>query len=207
MKLYTYNSAPNPRRLELFMGYKGIKIETVQVDLGAKEHFNDDFLCINSLATVPALSLDDESVLTEIISICDYLESYYPDKPLMGISALERAQVLSWDHRLHGEFLLAVAEVLRNTSKIFTDRAIPGQTSFAQIPELAKRGHRRIDMIFTELENYLTTHTYFVGDSLTLADIDAFCCFEFCGWIKKATPKGNTNTYAWINNIKEQLEL
>ena len=35
MKLYTYDPAPNPRRLALFMQYKGIQIETVQVDMSA----------------------------------------------------------------------------------------------------------------------------------------------------------------------------
>ena len=205
MKLYTYDPAPNPRRVELFMAYKGIDIETVQVDLGAREHFEQQFLTINPLATVPTLHLDDGNVLTEIVSICDYLESQYPQKPLMGNSPLERAQVLSWDHRLHGEFLLAVAEVLRNTAKTFTDHAVPGQASFKQIPELAARGEGRVEVIFDELENYLATRSYFVGDSLTLADIDAFCCFEFCGWIKKSVPEDNTNIQAWLTRIKQEL--
>ena len=204
MKLYTYDPAPNPRRVELFMAYKGIDIETAQVDLGAREHFEQQFLTINPLATVPTLHLDDGNVLTEIVSICDYLESQYPQKPLMGNSPLERAQVLSWDHRLHGEFLLAVAEVLRNTAKMFTDHAVPGQASFKQIPELAARGEGRVEVIFDELENYLATRSYFVGDSLTLADI-AFCCFEFCGWIKKPVPEDNTNTQAWLTRIKQEL--
>jgi len=205
MKLYTYDPAPNPRRVELFMAYKGIDIETAQVDLGAREHFEQQFLTINPLATVPTLHLDDGNVLTEIVSICDYLESQYPQKPLMGNSPLERAQVLSWDHRLHGEFLLAVAEVLRNTAKMFTDHAVPGQASFKQIPELAARGEGRVEVIFDELENYLATRSYFVGDSLTLADIDALCCFEFCGWIKKSVPEDNTNIQAWLTRIKQEL--
>ena len=205
MKLYTYDPAPNPRRVELFMAYKGIDIETVQVDLGAREHFEQQFLTINPLATLPTLHLDDGNVLTEIVSICDYLESQYPQKPLMGSSPLERAQVLSWDHRLHGEFLLAVAEVLRNTAKMFTDHAVPGQASFKQIPELAARGEGRVEVIFDELENYLATRSYFVGDSLTLADIDALCCFEFCGWIKKSVPEDNTNIQAWLTRIKQEL--
>ncbi len=207
MKLYTYDPAPNPRRVELFMAYKGIDIETVQVDLGAKEHFEDNFLSMNPLATVPTLCLDDGNVLTEIVSICDYLESQYPQKPLMGNSALERAQVLSWDHRLHGEFLLAIAEVLRNTAKMFTDHAVPGQASFGQIPDLAERGQGRIEVMFTELESYLATRSYFVGDSLSLADIDAFCCYEFCGWIKKTIPEGNSNTQAWLNRVEQALGM
>ena len=33
MKLYTYDPAPNPRRLGLFMQYKGISLDTRQIDL------------------------------------------------------------------------------------------------------------------------------------------------------------------------------
>ena len=37
MKLYTYDAAPNPRRLALFMKYKGISLDSQQVDLGTGE--------------------------------------------------------------------------------------------------------------------------------------------------------------------------
>lgn len=207
MKLYTFDPAPNPMRVNLFIACKGIEIDTEQVDLGTLKQFEDDFLKINPQAAVPVLLLDDGTVLTEIISICDYLESVYPDKPLMGKTALERAQVLNWDHRIHVEFLLAIAEALRNTAKSFANRAVPGQTPIAQIPELAERGGKRVDAILKELETYLGSHRYFVGDSITLADIDAYCCFEFCGWIKKPIPEEHTNTHAWLGRFRAELGL
>ena len=33
MHLYTFDPAPNPRRLTLFLAYKGIELPTTQVDL------------------------------------------------------------------------------------------------------------------------------------------------------------------------------
>ena len=42
MKLYTYDPAPNPRRLALFMQYKGIDIENHQIDMMASEDLGDD---------------------------------------------------------------------------------------------------------------------------------------------------------------------
>jgi glutathione S-transferase len=47
MKLYSFDVAPNPRRVGLFMAYKGIDIETINVDLGKKEQLMDDYLAIN----------------------------------------------------------------------------------------------------------------------------------------------------------------
>ena len=33
MKLYTFDSAPNPARLKMFIAYKGITVDTVQIDM------------------------------------------------------------------------------------------------------------------------------------------------------------------------------
>ena len=35
MKLYTFDAAPNPARVGMFMQYKGISLDTIQIDLGA----------------------------------------------------------------------------------------------------------------------------------------------------------------------------
>ena len=44
MKPYSFDIAPNPRRVGLFMAYKGINIETITVDPGNKEQLMDDYL-------------------------------------------------------------------------------------------------------------------------------------------------------------------
>ncbi len=91
MKLYTYDPAPNPQRLALFMKYKGIEIETQQIDMMAGEQLGDEYRAIVPERTVPALVLDDGTVLTEVIGICTYLEALYPEKPLLGTTPLEKA--------------------------------------------------------------------------------------------------------------------
>ena len=64
MKLYSFDSAPNPRRVGLFMAYKGINNETISVDPGKKEQLLDEYLAINPAGTVPTLLLDDGTTLT-----------------------------------------------------------------------------------------------------------------------------------------------
>ena len=100
MKLYTYDGAPNGQRLNLFLQYKGITIDTTQVDLGSAEQLGDDYKAINPYCTIPALVLDDGTLLTEVIGIVTYLETLHPDRPLLGSGALEKAQVISWVHRI-----------------------------------------------------------------------------------------------------------
>ena len=46
MKLYTYDPAPSPQRVALFMKYKGIEIETEQVDMMQGAQRSEEFTAI-----------------------------------------------------------------------------------------------------------------------------------------------------------------
>ena len=43
MKFYDCQPAPSPRRARIFIAEKGLDIETVQVDLGAREQLGPEF--------------------------------------------------------------------------------------------------------------------------------------------------------------------
>ena len=74
MKLYDGGRAPNPRRVRIFLAEKGISVPTEAVDLGSMAHRSPAFTAINPLQRVPALVLDDGTVITESIAICRYFE-------------------------------------------------------------------------------------------------------------------------------------
>ncbi|MEE4661857.1 MAG: glutathione S-transferase family protein [Halieaceae bacterium] len=206
MKLYTFDIAPNPRRLGLFLQYKGIQLDTEQIDLGKQEHLeNEAFGKLNPARTVPALVLDSGEVLTEVIGQCAYLESVYPEKPLMGTTALERADILSWDHKLYLQGFLPIAEIFRNGNPAFKDRALPGPLKLAQIPELCDRGELRLAAFWTMMDEHLAQHSWVAGDGFSLADIDLYCVVEFAGWIKKGIPDECEALKAWHARAAEQL--
>jgi glutathione S-transferase len=75
MLLYTYDGAPNPRRVGLFLGYKGIQLASRQIDLRDGQQFSSEYASVNPRCTVPALQLDDGTVLCDAIAICWYLEA------------------------------------------------------------------------------------------------------------------------------------
>jgi len=197
MKLYTYDPAPNPRRLALFLKYKGIEIDTIQVDLLQKEQMKDDFRALNPQMTVPTLVLDDGTVLTEVIGMCSYLEALYPEKPLLGTTPLEAAQVLSWDHRLFASVMMAIAEILRNTAPNFENRALPGALDVPQIEALGERGRLRLKHALPELDKLLESQAWVAGDHLSLADIDLLVAIDFAGWVKESMPAHCDNLRAW----------
>ncbi|MBT8151992.1 MAG: glutathione S-transferase N-terminal domain-containing protein, partial [Gammaproteobacteria bacterium] len=126
MKLYTFPPAPSPQRVHIFIQEKGIEIDTEFVDMMKAEQLAAEYKAINPRATVPALVLDDGTVIAEVVAICRYLEVTYPDTPLLGSSAREQALVCEWDHRLEMECMSAIAEALRNKGEAFKHRALPG---------------------------------------------------------------------------------
>jgi glutathione S-transferase len=207
MKLYTYDPAPNPRRLALFMQYKGIELDTQQIDLGTAEQLGDEYRQINPECSVPALVLDDGTLLTEVIGICVYLEALHPDKPLLGSTAKEKAQVISWDHHLFANAFSAIASILRNRSKSMENRALPGPLNVPQIPELIKRGQLQIAHLLPKLNSELADRPWLAGDKFSFADIDLLVCIDFMAWVKLSIPEDCTHLRAWYDSAKAELNL
>src|SRR4029078_10651913 len=114
MKLYDSGRAPNPRRVRIFLAEKGISVPTEQIDMMAGAQRTPEFTAINPLQRMPALVLDDGTVITESIAICRYFEGQQPDPPLFGRGALEMAMVEMWNRRCEINFMLAVANVFRH---------------------------------------------------------------------------------------------
>ena len=205
MKLYTYDPAPNPRRLALFMAWKGIDVETQQVDLMTAEQLGDDYRAINPECTVPTLVLDDGTVLTEVIGMCTYLEALYPDKPLMGITPLEKAQVISWIHRLFAGLMMPIAGILRNRSEAFRDRALPGALNLPQIPELVDRGILQLGHMLPKIDTHLADNTWLAGDNFTFADIELLVGVDFLAWVKQSVPEDCVHLKAWYERASAEL--
>jgi len=206
MKLYTYDPAPNPRRLALFLQLKGVEIQTQQVDLMVAEQLNDAYRQVNPTGTVPALVLDDGTVLTEVIGIYTYLETLYPALPLLGTTAVERALVICWCHRLFNGLMMAIASVLRNKGKSFVNRALPGPLDTPQIPELVQRGLLQVRYILPELDAHLATSTWLAGDNFSVADIDLLVCIDFLAWIKESVPADCTHLTAWYQRATARVD-
>jgi glutathione S-transferase len=207
MKLYTYDPAPNPRRLALFMQYKGLSLDCQQVDLAAAEQLTQAYRQINPECSVPALRLDDGTVLTEVIGICVYLEALHPQNPLLGTSPLEKALVISWDHRLFAGMTMAIAGMLRNRSKAFENRALPGPLDVPQIPELIERGKLQLAYLLPRLDAELAGRPWLAGENFTFADIDLLVAVDFMAWVKQSIPEECVHLKAWYQRAKAELGL
>ena len=202
MKLYDFKAAPNARRVSMFIAEKGLDIPRVEVNLQTQEQLSEDYAKVNFLQQVPALELDDGTVITESEAICLYLERLHPEPCLMGSTPLEQAQVLMWDRRMELTGQMAVADAFRNSNPAFAGRAISGPDDFEQIPALAERGRVRAERFLERLDGFLADRPYVAGDKFSLADITAFVAVDFARIIKLRPPAELVHLTRWYQEIR-----
>lgn len=204
MKLYDCQMAPNPRRVRIFIAEKGIELPTVEVSIMDGENLQPEFLKVNPRGLLATLQLDDGTVIDEAPAICTYLESEYPDPPLMGTTPLERAQVLSWDRHMENDGLAAVGEFFRNSAPPMANRALPGRSGDPQIPGLIERGKRSAGVFYDRLERRLQDSEFVAGSSFSLADITGLCVVDFAGFAGLPIPDGNEHTQRWHQAVSSR---
>jgi maleylacetoacetate isomerase len=93
MILYGHALSSASYRVRIALGLKRLQFTSVLLDLRGGEQKLEGFLRINSQGFVPALALDDGTVLTQSAAIIEYLDEIHPDPPLLPAAALARARV------------------------------------------------------------------------------------------------------------------
>ena len=204
LKLYDCTTAPSPRRARMFLAEKGIEYENIQIDLRKGEQMEDAFKAINPRCTVPALVTEGGDVLTENAEIAAYIEAAYPDIPLLGTTALQKAAIAKWNFRVEFDGLSAVGEALRNSSPAMKGRAIAGPRNIEQIPALAERGLQRITWFYEDIDNHLRDNLYIAGDTYSVADITATITVDFARWVKLTPDHKHNALLEWHKRMSER---
>ena len=195
--LYDFGMAPSPRRARILLAEKGVVHETVIVDLGKSEQLGDMYRAINPQCTVPALRLEDGSVLTDNAAIAAYVEARFPEPPLLGITPLEKAEIASWNWRVEFEGLLAIAEAMRNSTPVMKGRALAGPIDYAQIPELAQRGLARVSHFFDALNAHLADRETNATERVSIADITAVVAVDFARVVRIKPGEQHPHLLRW----------
>ena len=195
MKLYDGGRAPNPRRTRVFLAEKDIELPIEQVDLGAMQHKSAAYAAVNPLMRVPALVLDDGTVITESIAICRYFEALHPDPPLFGRGALEMARIEMWNRRLELHLLFPVSHVFRNSHPAMKEMEVP------QVPAWAEANKPRAMDFLALLDRELANRRYAAGDRYSVADITGMIAVDFMKPAKLAVPDELTNLKRWHADV------
>jgi glutathione S-transferase len=195
MKLYDGGRAPNPRRVRIFLAEKGVTIPTEQVDLGQLQQRSDAFTAVNPMQRVPALVLDDGTVIAESIAICRYFEALHPDPALFGRGALEIALVEMWQRRAELHLLCPVASVVQHTHPAMKIMVDP------QVAAWGEANKPRVADFLQFLDGELKSRPYVAGKSYTVADITAMIAVDFMRVSKLKVPDELANVKRWYAEV------
>jgi glutathione S-transferase len=198
MKLYDYARAPNPRRVRVFLAEKGVSIPTEQVDLGALEHKSPEFTAVNPLQRLPALELEDGTIITESIAICRYFEALRPEPALFGRGATEVALVEMWNRRLEIILLNAVASVFRHLHPAMKEMEVP------QVADWGEANKPRVFDFLQFLDGELKDRVFVAGDRYSVADITGMVAVDFMKPSKMIVPQEFTNVHRWHAHVSER---
>ena len=197
MQLYSTTGAPNPRRVRIFLAEKGIEVPIEEISIMEQEHKTEEYRKISPSSRVPALVLDDGTVILESMAICRYFELLNPDPSLFGKLELEQSLIEMQSRRMELELMQSVALTFRLTHPAFSKLE-------NQMPEYGalqkKAAQRRLRLLDKELEN----SEFIAGSNYTVADITALCAIDFCVPAKIEIPEDHKNLQRWIAAIKKR---
>jgi glutathione S-transferase len=191
MKLYDSGRAPNPRRVRIFLAEKGIKVPSEQVDLGQLQQRSDAYTAINPMQRVPALMLDDGTVIAESIAICRYFEGVQPEPLLFGRGAVAAALVEMWNRRAEIHLMLPVSSVFQHLHPAMKQMVNP------QVAEWGEANKPRVIDFLKFLDSELKNRPYVAGADYTVADITALVAVDFMRVSKMTVPDNLTNVRRW----------
>ena len=160
MKLYyavgSSSLTPHIVLIEAGLQFEGIKVDEHSKDIEG----GGDYRAINPLGFVPALCLDDNTVITEVAAIVQYIADKAPAKKLAPPNGtVERVKLQSWLSFLSSEMHKG------GFSPLF----------YKGMPEEGKEiFRRRLIARFSHLDRHLGEHEYLMGKDFSVADVHFF---------------------------------
>lgn len=145
----------------------GVNLDLVKVNMKEKTVDGKDFHSVNPKGFIPALELDDGSILTENAVVLQYLASRNPQSGLLPTDEIARFRVLE-------NINFIATEIHKSVSPMMNPALSDAVPVFVE--NLAKR--------FTYMESALGDKTYLNGNDFTIADAYLFTTLVWLGHLK-----------------------
>ena len=195
MKLFYHPRAPNPRRVQIFLAEKGVRVPLEEVDIGNGGTKTPAFAKMNPFLRIPVLELDDGIYLSESTAICRYFEALHPDPPLFGVDVRDRAFVEMWDRRMEHYLFYPAAMAVRHIA--------PGMAALER-PQIAAWGEANRARVLSSLallDERLGATDFIAGPRLTVADITALVAVDFLRVIRMRAPPDLIHLQRWHTHM------
>jgi glutathione S-transferase len=199
LKLYSSKLAPSPLKVLIFLKEKGIfdQVEVIDLDLGKLEHKTPEYKAIAPNSRVPALKLDDYTIILETTAICRYLESLYPEPNLFGENPIEIASIEMWYSRVTYELVVPLMHGFRHTHPHMSQMENQNQEYGLAQRELAVKSLDAYDKIIASRE-------YIAGERFTYADIQMVTSLQFLVRLNRLDINDYENLNDYINQVSSR---
>ena len=192
LRLYDNKESRNGYKVVLLLNHLGTRFERVELDIFKGESRTPAFLAKNPAGRIPALELDDGTVLAESGAILWYLAE---GTDFLPENRIGRAQVLRWICFEQNAHETSIAEA----------RFILGHPELSQgraqhiLPEKHKRGNAALAL----MDQHLAGNDFFAAGRYTIADIALY------GYTQVAGEGGfdlsqNPAIGAWLDRVAAQ---
>lgn len=192
--------SPAPRCLRMYLIEKNITLNTQQVDVFRGENRQPAYLAHNPAGQTPALLLDSGTCIAESIAIMEYLEEPYPDPPLIGRTAEERALTRQWQRRVE----LNITENIHNAYHYaeglerFRDRIPIAPDAADGLKQVAQNRIHWLDDIMSASAPFLT------GSLFTIADIWLYCWLDFAQSVGQPFDTSLPRLGRWFERVSQR---
>ena len=173
MKLYTSKVAPSPKKIEVVIAEKNIDdVQFIDLDLALAEHKTKEYKKIAPNSRVPALVLDDGTVILETTAIARYLDKIYPEPNLFGENPIEIASIELWYSRVTFELMMPLMFGFRHTHPHMANLEKQFPEYGLSQRELAVKSLKKFDSMICDTE-------YLAGNKYSYADIQMAVSLAF----------------------------
>ena len=199
MKIYSSKLAPSPLKVLIFLKEKAIfdQVEIIDLDLGKLEHKTPEYKAIAPNSKVPALVLDDNTIILETTAICRYLESLYPEPNLFGENPIEIASIEMWYSRVTYELMVPLMHGFRHTHPHMSHMEDQNQEYGLAQRKLAIKALDAYDEIMAARE-------YIAGERFTYADIQMVTSLQFLVRLNRLDIADYENLNDYINQVSNR---
>jgi len=191
MKILQTKSAPNPRRVRIFLAEKNLQVPFEELDLMGGALKTPEFTKLNPFQRVPVLLLEDGTAIAETMAICRYFEKTNPEPALFGRTAIELAQVEMWNRRMELGLLYSVAQAFRHLHPAMAALEQP------QVPTWGEANKPKALEILAIIDDELSRHPFIAGAHFSVADITALVAVDFMKPARIERPAALTHLARW----------
>ena len=201
MKIYEFAGFPNPARIRIALAEKNLsdKVEFISINVPEGEHKQAPYLEKNPSASVPALELDDGTVISECTAITEYLDGTFGERTLTGNTPKERAVIHMMQRRAEAKLLDAIAT--------YFHQATPGLGPDVEGEQCAQWGEMQRARAIEGMHYFnsvLANQPYIAGEKHSMADITVFAGLAYADFAKVDIPEQCKYLLSWREQMSQR---